>query len=101
MYDKALYLRQILLSGWGVAGQERIVAASADVLPEGAPLAREIAGRYALAAGFAAVGPAAPAAFDRDRLAPPALVQNDAARDVVAAARLTLAAMLAVIRARP
>ena len=98
MYDKSLYLRQILLSGWGTAGQERVAAATALVLADGAPLAREIAELYALAAGFQGVAPSPPGAFDRDRLAPPNLVENDAARDVVAASRLTLAAMVEVIR---
>jgi proteasome lid subunit RPN8/RPN11 len=84
----ARFVRQILLPEVGEAGQSRIVASTAAVAGEG--LAHEIAGRYALGAGFAQLSPGA---IDVDALAPAALVCSPGARQVLAGARAALAEM--------
>jgi hypothetical protein len=88
MTDAARYLRQILLAEIGEAGQARIEAAAAPV--DGDGLAHEVAARYALAAGFAAV---TPGPIDVDALGPPAIVALRAPQEVLAGARAALRAI--------
>lgn len=88
MTDAARYLRQILLPEIGEAGQARIEAAAAPV--GGGGLAHEVAARYALAAGFAAV---TPSPIDVDALGPGAIVALRAPREVLAGSRAALRAI--------
>jgi hypothetical protein len=82
------FVRQVLLPEIGEAGQRRIEEASARVAGDG--LAHEIAALYAAGAGFGAV---APGAVDVGALAPPDIVANAAAREVLAGSRAALAEM--------
>ncbi|AUX24659.1 thiamine biosynthesis protein ThiF [Sorangium cellulosum] len=89
------YLRQVLLAEIGPEGQARLGAATARVLGEGAaPLAHEVAARYARGAGFGAL---AEGAIDVDALAPADLVRAPAARAVLAGARAALAELRAAL----
>jgi hypothetical protein len=92
--ERARFLRQLLLSGWGDAGQSAVGRSSARVLGEGPSLARETARRYAERAGFSAFSEAP---LDLERLSPAAIVRTPAAREVLAGARLALAAMRDVV----
>jgi hypothetical protein len=88
MTDAARYLRQILLPEIGEAGQARIEAAAAPV--GGGGLAHEVAARYALAAGFAAV---TPGPIDVDALGPEAIVALRGPQEVLAGSRAALRAI--------
>lgn len=94
MSERARFLRQLLLAGWGEQGQSEVRRGVARVLGEGPPLAREVARRYAERAGFEAFSQAP---LDLDGLAPTAVVTTPAAREVLAGARLALAAMRDVV----
>jgi len=98
--DAARHLRQMLLPEIGMAGQARLGAATArvGVSPSergAAGLAHEIATRYALGAGFARVEPGR---IDVASLAPRAIVEQEAAREVLAGARAALAAIRDALR---
>ena len=80
--NAARFSRQIMLSDVGMAGQAAIAGGVAHV--GGSPLAA----RYALRAGFARV---ADGDVDVDRLAPPDVVRDAAARVCVASARAVVA----------
>ncbi|MBI4951089.1 MAG: hypothetical protein HY908_03585, partial [Myxococcales bacterium] len=81
--DHVRHLRQLLLAGWGGAGQERVGGAVAAVarVPGGAALAHEVAELYAARAGFAGLEPGS---IDMAGLAPVALVARRAPREVLA-----------------
>jgi hypothetical protein len=82
------FVRQILVPGVGEEGQRRIEAARARVI------AGEVAVLYATRAGFASVEAVE---GDRDALAPPEIVNDEASRDVLAGARSALLAIRAAI----
>lgn len=82
----ARYARQILLSGVGPEGQERVLAARASVAGEG--LEHEIASRYARRAGFGEVT-AGPIVIDEPSLG------HEAPRRVLAGSRAALRAFRA------
>ena len=86
MMDMQRFVRQVLLPEIGEAGQRRLDAAAAAV--GGAGLAHEVAARYAEGAGFGAV---VAGAIDVAALAPADVVQNDAARELLAGSRAALA----------
>jgi hypothetical protein len=88
------FVRQVLLTEIGEAGQARICAATARVSGEG--LAHAIAARYAEGAGFAAV---AEGAIDVDALAPSSIVTDPRARQIVAGSRAALAEIRRAARA--
>ena len=90
--DRARHLRQILLPEIGERGQRAIAAGTARVSAPG--LVGEVAERYARAAGFEAV---APAWFETSALAPGTIVRAEAAREVLAGARVALAAIRAAV----
>lgn len=90
------FVRQVLLPEIGEAGQQRLCAAEAAV--GGAGLAHEVAARYAEGAGFARV---VAGAIDVEALAPAAIVQADAARELLAGARAALAEMRRAARIEP
>jgi hypothetical protein len=89
MSDASRYLRQVLLSEIGPAGQGRIKGASAAVGGSGL-LSNEVAELYARGAGFGAV---LPGAIDVSRLAPLSEVRSCGAREVLAGSRAALAAV--------
>ena len=92
MSNPARFVRQVMLSEIGVAGQAAIEASDAAV--GGPGLAHEVASLYAQAAGFASVseGP-----IDVAMLAPQTIVTQEAPREVLAGARAALAAMRAAL----
>jgi hypothetical protein len=92
----ARYLRQILLPEIGDRGQRAIAAGTAEVSAPG--LAGEVAERYARAAGFEAI---AAAEIDVGVLAPASIVRSLPAREVLAGARVALAAMRAAVGLEP
>jgi hypothetical protein len=89
-------LRQLLLTEIGPEGQARLAEATARVLDRGAaaPLAHEVAERYARGAGFGALGEGA---IDVEALAPTRIAAAPAARAVLAGARAALAEMRAAL----
>jgi hypothetical protein len=80
--DFARYGRQILLAEVGREGQGRVMVAVAAV--GGETLAHRVAVRYAERTGFAGIERAS---IDLDVLAPDALLEWPAAREVLAGAR--------------
>jgi hypothetical protein len=92
----ARFVRQVLLPEIGEAGQRRIEAATAAVAGEGP--AHEVASRYALGAGFAAV---VPGPIDVGALAPADLVRDAHAREILAGARAALAELRRALREEP
>lgn len=80
------FVRQVLLVEIGEEGQRRILASRAAVGGDG--LAHEIATRYAEGAGFSGVDPGA---VDVAVLAPASIVEDEAARALLAGARAALA----------
>ncbi len=84
----ARYGRQILLAEIGRVGQARICSATARLAGEG--FAHIIAERYADRVGFAGTREGL---IDVERLAPSEVLQEPAARLVLAASRAALAAL--------
>lgn len=82
----ARFLRQILLAEIGSEGQALICKAQAAVCGEG--LRYDIASRYAGRAGF---GRLSAGAIDLSSAAPHHMVRTEAAREVLAGARASLA----------
>ena len=97
------FARQIQLLEVGEAGQLAIVSGRAAVAGTGAParwlLRHRLAAEYARRAGFGEL--VAAAAISLDLLAPPSLVTQPAAREVLAASRLAVLALRAAVTPQP
>jgi len=95
MMDHERFVRQILLPEIGEAGQRRIGSEVAALGGDG--LAHEVAARYAEGAGFASV---AAGAIDVEALAPAAIVQTAAAREVLAGSRAALGELRRAVQSK-
>jgi hypothetical protein len=91
------YLRQVLVAEVGASGQAALAAFAPRAPSAGGPwtLAERVAERYLTGAGVHAEG--ARLACQLEVAAPPELVRDEAAREVLAGSRAALAALAALL----